>query len=517
MKKTLLSLSLIVIQQAYGQVPEDAIRYSWFPHNGTARNMATGGVMGSLGGDLTALYVNPAGLGFFKTGEAVISPGFLMNRNTATYRDAKNQTDKNVFTFGPTGVILGQVNRYQPKNSHAFAIGITQLANFNNIIQYKALNNFSSFSEQFAEEFAKSGYSINDVLTTNSPLPFGSAPGLYTYLIDTVTVNGGIQVKAAPEYLLDAGQAVLQEMSKRTRGGMYELSLGYAENKNDKWYWGGSIGIPFLNYRSNTVFTESDTSSNNFNKFQSFRYEDNFKTQGVGLNVRLGAIYRPQEYIRIGLALHTPSFFVLKDTRQTSLSTVLESDSGTIERYSVSSNQFSNGSPGENRYYQSSPWRAVLSASYVFREVENVKRQRAFISADIEYVNHRGSRFSSYQEEPGDEEKNYYKSLNRVVKDEFKGTFNFRVGGEVKFNTIMGRLGFAYYGNPYKDRDLKANRMLLSGGIGYRHHGFFIDLTYVHHINRDVNFPYRLEDRANTFANIRQTQGQLMATFGVKF
>ncbi|HAN64827.1 MAG TPA: hypothetical protein DCQ34_00315 [Chitinophagaceae bacterium] len=158
-----------------------------------------------------------------------------------------------------------------------------------------------------------------------------------------------------------------------------------------------------------------------------------------------------------------------------------------------------------------------MSASYVFREVENVKRQRAFISADIEYVNHRGSRFSSYQEEPGDEEKNYYKGLNRVVKEEFKGTFNFRVGGEVKFNTIMGRLGFAYYGNPYKDRDLKANRMLLSGGIGYRHHGFFIDLTYVHHINRDVNFPYRLEDRANTFANIRQTQGQLMATFGVKF
>ena len=44
--------------------------------------------------------------------------------------------------------------------------------------------------------------------------------------------------------------------------------------------------------------------------------------------------------------------------------------------------------------------------------------------------------------------KSIFKGLNRVVKDEFKGTFNFRVGGELKFNTIMGRLGFAYYGEP---------------------------------------------------------------------
>ncbi len=65
-------LFLVVIMFSVGlraQVPEDAIRYTWHPQNGTARNMAIGGVMGSLGGDLTAAYVNPAGLGFFKTRE----------------------------------------------------------------------------------------------------------------------------------------------------------------------------------------------------------------------------------------------------------------------------------------------------------------------------------------------------------------------------------------------------------------------------------------------------------------
>jgi len=158
----------------------------------------------------------------------------------------------------------------------------------------------------------------------------------------------------------------------------------------------------------------------------------------------------------------------------------------------------------------------VLSASYVFREVSNVKRQRAFLTADIEYVHHKGSRFGSDNEEPTEQEKAYYKSLNKVVSAYYKGSFNFRVGGELKFNTIMGRLGFAYYGNPYKDAAYKANRVLLSGGLGYRDKGFFVDLTYVYAISKDVNFPYRLEDRANTYATTKQIRGNVVASIGFK-
>ena len=34
--------------------------------------------------------------------------------------------------------------------------------------------------------------------------------------------------------------------------------------------------------------------------------------------------------------------------------------------------------------------------------------------------------------------------------------------------------------------------LLLSGGLGYRNKGMFIDLTYVHTISKDVDFSYRL-------------------------
>ena len=518
MKIYLLLFSLLTSSLIYAQVPEDAVRYSFYPQNGTARNMAVGGVMGSLGGDINATFVNPAGLGFYKTNEFVITPGFFLNNNQAKFRDTDTKNNKNSFGFGTTGWVFGHSNGSNAQTSSAFSIAITQTANFNNVIRYKGLNNYSSFSEQFAEEFAKSGYSIDEALGYNAPLPYTVAPALYTYLIDTVTVGGNIQVKAAPEYILDGGGALQQEMIKTTKGGLSELAIGFAHNSKDKWFIGGTLGIPLVNYSSNTVFKESDTSSNTANYFKQFEYTDDFTTTGIGINAKIGIIYRPQDYIRLGLAIHTPTWMFLNDTRTTSLVTEVENP---IDKFSVTSQTFTNGKPGEAKYIQRTPFKAMISGSYVFREVKDVTRQKGFISADIEYVHHRGSRFSSDNEEATDEEmaqyKAYYKALNNVVKKDYKGNLNFRVGGELKFKVIMARLGFAYYSNPYKDAAYKASRMLLSGGLGYRNKGFFVDLTYVHAINKDVSFPYRLQDRANTYATLKQQRGNVVATVGVKW
>ncbi len=507
---------MLISLGSYAQVPDDAIRYSWYPHNGTARYMAIGGTMGSLGGDITAIYVNPAGIGFYKTREFVLTPGLSLNNNKANFREEETSVKRNGFTLGPMGFVFGNVFPERFGKSNAFGIAVNELANFNNIIHYKALNNYSSFAEQFAEELVKSGQPVENFLYTNSSAPYTIAPAWNSYLIDTVNINGVLQVRAAPENILDSGQAVQQEFYKKTGGGIYELAFSFAENLHDEWLWGITVGVPLVYYKSNSTFTENDTSANAFNGFKSFSYNDDFKTSGVGVNLKFGVIYRPKDYIRLGLAVHTPTFMTLKDTRTVTLNTQLESDSGTAESYSEVSTTYTNGQTGQPEYNQLTPWKAMISASYVFREVQDVKKQRGFISADIEYVNQRGSRFYSNNDQPTPEEKSYYKSLNKVVKHEFKGTFNFRVGGEIKINTIMGRLGFAYYGNPYKDKALKGNHLLLSGGLGYRNKGFFIDLTYVRDMMKDVNFPYRLEDRANTFASLKNQRGNIIASIGFK-
>jgi hypothetical protein len=204
----------------------------------------------------------------------------------------------------------------------------------------------------------------------------------------------------------------------------------------------------------------------------------------------------------------------LKDKRTTNLLANTENYEGQHE---ASSLIFTNDQPGESKYSMATPWKALISASYVLRSIEDVKKQKGFITADIEYVGHQGSNFYSANEAPTQEEKNYYKALNDVIGEQYKGSFNFRLGGELKFNTLMGRLGFAYYSDPYRDEELNASRTLISGGIGYRHKGFFIDLTYVYSINKDVHFPYRLEDRANTYASINDQAGNIIASVGFKF
>ena len=72
MKKFLLSAERCCFLASMCQLPEDVLRYSYYPQRGSARSMAIGGAMGSLGGDINALYVNPAGLGLYKTREFVL-------------------------------------------------------------------------------------------------------------------------------------------------------------------------------------------------------------------------------------------------------------------------------------------------------------------------------------------------------------------------------------------------------------------------------------------------------------
>lgn len=515
MKKYILGLvSLTISGFVQAQIPEDALKFSWQVPQGTARIQAIGGAVGALGGDISSLYVNPAGLGFYKTAEFVLSPGLgVVNNIKGNYYNTESKiTGDNVLTLGPTGVVIGNgPTRYKNRNS-ALAIAINRTANFNNRTYYSGLNNVSSMSEQFAEELSRSGMNIDDILNENSAYPFSVAPALYTYLID-VDANTN-QVVTATDALLDGGTGLRQLYDRKTTGGVVEITPGFAGNTDDKWYYGGSIGVSLINYESNLNYTETDESGKTDNGFASFNYMDNFSTKGFGINARLGVIYRPQEHLRFGLALNSPTYMQLEDNRSTEFQTRLENP---VESFTVNSSMFNNNFVGFAKYMQGTAFKAVLSGAYVFREVEDVTQQKGFISADLEYATHNSSRFWSAAEQPTPDDKAYYRELGDVIKDIYKGAVNARLGGELKFNTLMARAGFAYYGNPYKDVNFKANQMNLSGGLGYRNKGFFADISYVHRMMKDGQFPYLLTGQPNNAAILNQTNGSVALTLGFKF
>jgi hypothetical protein len=514
MKKYILFILLGSSLSALAQIPEDVLKYSYYPQSGTARTLAIGGAMGSLGGDITAAYVNPAGLGNYKTGEFVFTPSYFLNNNKSNFRDSKTVAKDNFLKLGNIGFVFGASDNNNPRNSQAFSISVAQTANFSNTIRYQGYNNYSSGSEVWAEEASRSGLDFDGILASPA-YAYGTAPATYTYLIDSFTIGNNLLVKGMPEFVLAQGKALLQQKEITSSGGMYEIAAGYAHNSGDKLFIGGSIGIPIIDYNNSTRFTETDTSADAGNNFNYYQYTDTYSTTGAGINLKMGLIYRPQEHIRLGIALHTPTYmFAMKDSRSSNLYADTENYNGVA---TASSTLFTNGQNGESKYTMITPWKVLVSGSYVFREVADVRRQKGFITADIEYTGYRNSSFYSANEEPTADENEYYKALNQVIKGQYKGNFNFRVGGELKFNIIMARLGFAYYTNPYKDKALQARRMLLSGGLGYRHKGFFIDVTYVHALNKEADFAYRLADKQNTFAKINQQLGNIAATVGIKF
>jgi hypothetical protein len=508
MKHTLYILLLFITSlQVKAQLPEDAIRMSWNIPSGTARQQAIGGAMGSLGGEISSLFVNPAGLGFYKTSEIVLTPGFSMAKSKSSYRDTDAQSDNQTrFNLGTTGFVGGWTDRYSKWTSKAFAIGVNRIANFNSTVYYKGSNNFSSFSEQFAEELSASGVNIDDF--QNSNLSYGTKLAIYTWLIDVDTINGVPQVVGLPEYL----DAVNQENRITSTGGITEVAIGFANNMDDKIYIGGSIGVPIVNYVRTSTFSETDPSTNANNYFKFSNYTEEFSSKGVGVNARLGLIFKPQPSWRVGLAIHTPTLYGLKDKYSASMVTDVENYPPRNQNGTGPITSSSN-SPATYKYDLVSPWRFLVSGSYVLQEVQDIKQQQGFITADIEYVTYGSSRFSA-AEDNGDD--NFFTEMNSVVKTAYKGAINFRVGGELKFNTLMTRLGFAYYGNPYEEKELKGNKMNLSGGLGYRNKGVFLDLTYVQSLNKDVHFPYRLSDKANTFADIKDRSGSVILTVGFK-
>ncbi len=494
------------------QTPEDALRLAWFTQNGTARNMAVGGVMGSLGGDISANHINPAGIGLYKTREIVLSPGFLFNNNKFNYRGSDTSNKKNNFGYGTSGIVLAGTNKYGNSKwtSSAFAISVNQLANYNSRIQFKGFNNTSSFSEKYLEELTRDRADTNAAL---SNYIFGSSLAFRTFLLDTIRgANGSF---AGYQSLVPISTGVNQLYDAINTGSYNEIAIGMAGNMADKLYVGGSLTIPIIQYNRELFYSERDATNNNNNQFSFFEYKERFSSSGIGVGLKLGAIYKPQEYFRIGFAFHTPQLLSMTDRIRSSITANTESFNGQL---SESSDALNSGQGGKSTYNITTPWRMIGSISYVFRETSDTRKQKAFISADIEYVNYRAARYSASSENENDPAlRNYYNLINDAIKDTYKGNVNLRLGGELKFNTIMVRLGTAYYGSPYQDAALKASRIIGSGGIGYRNKGMFIDLTYSHIMNKDVAFAYRLNDKPNTFASQSGSRGSLMLTVGFKF
>jgi long-subunit fatty acid transport protein len=509
MRKLFLVAAILYTGTAIAQEPADALRYSMMGYGGSARTRAIGGAVVSLGGDITAAAVNPAGLAFFKTSEFVFTPTLGLNNTKINYLGNDSRDKKTAFDISNFGFILpkeGSVNGNW--RNFTVGLGMNRRANFNNQTSLLGINNESSYSEKYLEELINKNVTNPNDAANN--FPYGASLALNTYLIDTISgPNGTI---AGYRSLATPQSGVIQQQNIVTRGGINDYFIAASGNFMDRLFVGGGITFSQLKFDRTSTYRETDATkkANNFNYFET---QETLLTEGIGVGINLGIIVRPIDQIRIGAAFHSPVFYNMDDLYTTKITTDVEGYQGKTV-LTQSSRDFNNGEAGEFQYDYTNPMRFMLGISYIFQEVEDVKKQRGFISADVEFLNYSKSKFNTGSLTNG---VNYLEEVNAAIKDQYRSAINFRIGGELKFNTIMARLGYNYMGNAFQSTILKGTQSNISGGLGYRNNGYFLDLTYVHRIVKDASFPYRLDNGFFAPGLVKGTNGNIVVTVGMKF
>lgn len=508
MRKTILAGLLLSSIYTQAQEPTDALRMSRLMPTGSARSIAIGGAMTGLGGDISAANTNPAGIAFFKTNELVLSPGFNFARNKGAYLGGNEKANASAFNYGTSGFIFATPPRKQGNwRNFTYAITASRTVDFNNKLSFKGKNTKSSYSEKYLEDLINAGE--RDPNRAATEYPFGPSLGVNTYLIEPKLDAQG---NATGYYSMATPQTgVQQEQTISTSGGISTITFAGSGNLGDKLYLGAAINLESVKFTREQTFKESDLSGKSNNNFNYFTVDEYLHTTGSGLNLKAGMIYKPVEYIRLGLSVHTPTFYDLTDEYNTTVTTDLEGYSGQGVLKQSTADLL--GRNAQYTYQFLNPWKFQAGFSYVLREIEDVTKQKGFLTADVEFLNYGKTTFS----DPDNANNNYFKDLNAVVNQEYKNAINLRLGGELKFNTIMARAGFGYYSNPYVNKDINGSRMTLSGGLGYRNKGKFIDLTYLHNIVKDGYYPYRLNDNYFAPVNIKGGAGNILLTFGFKF
>ena len=118
--------------------------------------------------------------------------------------------------------------------------------------------------------------------------------------------------EATYDFLGNEEASVERSQTLTTFGSMNEMLLSFAGNYDEKLMVGATIGVPFVNYRLEGEYTETDV-ANRVDSFENLTYTEYLRTEGIGINLKLGVIYKINQMFRLGLAFHTPTALGLTD------------------------------------------------------------------------------------------------------------------------------------------------------------------------------------------------------------
>jgi hypothetical protein len=488
---SLFSLMLISIN---AQNEVDALRFSEIEWEGTARFMGAGKAFGAVGAEFSALNTNPASIGLYKRSDITFTPMTLsIFKNTSGYNGTSTLAQDVKYNVGSVGMVLalpGVSSTLWKKFQVGF--GFNRIKNYNNVFSIDGRNHGKTIGSVFALE--ANGLDWHDV--DNWPEGPGGDEAWFGWTSWLINPDGS----SSNSYIAELEGVDMRHISNVSRrGGNDEMVFSFGSNYDDKLFLGATLGVPVINFTENRIFREINDRFSEREWFQNAIITDRLSVRATGINLKLGAIYQPVDFVRVGVAFHTPTYYgnVRDYFERRMASQFYDLDKDGKEFLSGADVSYAN----RFNYTLTTPLRAMANLAFFIQ-------QRAFISAEYEFVDYSMATMYSI---------NYnFNAENQNIQNMYGFSHIARIGAELSVTQVFSiRAGYNYISSPYKDDINDGSKHYASLGLGFRTRVFYSDFAYAFTTSKEQYWMY---DPAfvNAVDNKFITH-RVMLTMGVRF
>ncbi len=425
------STLLLSVGAAFSQGLADA--YKYVPNgglNGTARSMGMGGAFGALGGDISVLNSNPAGLAVYHSSEVATTGEVSVISTKTDWRGNGMKADKTKFDFDniayvgyfPTGNDVGLL-------SWNVGFSYNRLKNYSRKYSLRGSGDMgASLADYVAARANKGNLTPGDIdfrQDENGNITYDPYESVGDWL-SVLSNDAGFLNYNNEQYesSLRSEEGIPYsrsntELNVYESGAIDQYSLAFGANISDFLLLGATISINDLRYDLYSYYAEDYAS----NKNSYIELENGLTTKGTGYGINIGAIYRPVDFLRIGVAYNSPTWYKMTDYYDAKGASDIESLPDAYEAYSPI------GASTKYKFHTPDKW--IFSAAAIVG-------QTALLSVDYEVMNYRRMHLSDA-----------YGNANVETNDEIDqrlGVSNtVRVGAEAKVTPQFAvRAGFSW-------------------------------------------------------------------------
>lgn len=516
-------LSALAISTVTAQSLTEAVRLGTTDIGGTARYRAMGGAFGALGGDISCMGDNPAGMAVFRgTSEFTVTPHLTMANSKTSFRGNSTEADKTQFALSNLGVVFSFMTE-DNDNLVNFNLGLGIQRKADVFRRYRSnitpTTRFDEYICSMYNALADAGVKDSEM----DPLPWMGHPDrawVYDLVHDPIN-NYNIAIPS-----IDPKYSAIQSLNVTEKTRMDEYQISGSFNFNDKFYAGLTLGIIDMNSRVESTLDERyNTPDNTYMNYSNWTEE-----RGSGFNMKLGFLMRPIDELRLGVAIHTPTWMTIKESYGGSMYTEENYNKPTSDGY-------------DWEYNFRSPWEVQVSAATVLSK-------RLILSAEVDWRftgNMRYSESRDYMLEGGD---SFFDLSNNTIEDYTRTQMTMKFGAEYRVTKALSlRAGYAHISSPYKDAALNGTansfdkqryaeaqydlyyngtkvdyntlgeQSYISGGLGYRSGSWGIDLTYVYRTREGkmAAYPANLTDVKTDIIDLKTNTSSVDLTISYRF